>query len=152
MNQSTLTPNKVISALNSLIALNRDDQKGFLEAAEKIEDPEIKTYFLEQSRSRTHFVGELQTEVHALGSEPENTGTMSGTLHRGWMDLKLALGSGDHAILIATESVEDRAISTYCKALEESLPADLRDIVARQFESVKQSHTKVKALRKSLRK
>jgi uncharacterized protein (TIGR02284 family) len=152
MNQSTLTPNEVISALNSLIALNRDDQKGFLEAAEKIEAHEIKTYFLEQSRSRTHFVGQLQTEVHSLGSEPENSGTVSGALHRGWMDLKLALGGGDHAILIATESVEDRAVSTYGKALAESLPADVRDIVERQFESVKQSHRKVKALRESLEK
>ncbi|MBK7003564.1 MAG: PA2169 family four-helix-bundle protein [Rhodoferax sp.] len=151
MNQSTMTPAHVISALNSLISLNRDDQKGFQEAAEKIEATEIKTYYLEQSLSRAQFVGELQSQVHSLGSEPEDKGTVSGALHRGWMNLKTALGGGDHAILVATESVEDHAISTYQKAITESLPADVRDIVERQFESVKQSHNKVKALRDSLK-
>lgn len=151
MNQSTMTPDHVISALNSLISLNRDDQKGFQEAAEKIEATEIKTYYLEQSLSRAQFVGELQSQVHSLGSEPEDKGTVSGALHRGWMNLKTALGGGDHAILAATESVEDHAISTYRKAMSESLPADVRDIVERQFESVRQSHNKVKALRDSLK-
>ncbi len=149
MNQAVMTPDHVISTLNSLIELNRDDQKGFQEAAEKIEATQIKTFCLEQSRSRAHFVGELQTQVHSLGSEPENTGTVSGALHRGWMDLKAALGGGDHAILAATETAEDHAINAYSKALTESLPADVRDIVKRQFESVKQSHSKVKSLRDS---
>ena len=152
MNQAVTSPDQVISTLNSLIALNRDDQKGFQEAAEKIDAPEMKTYCLEQCRSRAHFVGELQTQVHSLGSEPENTGTVSGALHRGWMDLKSALGGGDHAILAATEAVEDHALSTYRKALTESLPADVRDTVERQFESVKQSHKKVKAMRDGLEK
>lgn len=152
MNTAVTTPDHVIRTLNTLIALNRDDQKGFQEAAEKIEAHEIKTYCLAQSRSRAHFIGELQTQVHALGSEPENTGTVSGALHRAWMDLKSALGGGDLAILVATEAVEDHAISTYSKALSESLPADVRGFVERQFESVKQSHKTVKAMREGLKK
>lgn len=152
MNQPSMKPDQVIGAINSLIELNRDGQKGFQEAAEKINGPLIKTFCLEQSRARTHFVGELQTLVHSLGGEPDNTGTLSGALHRGWMDLKSALGGGDHAILAATETVEDHAISKYRKTLTESLPADVRNVVERQFESVKQSHDKVKALRDSLGK
>jgi uncharacterized protein (TIGR02284 family) len=77
---------------------------------------------------------------------------VSGALHRAWMDLKSALGGGDHAILAATESVEDHAISKYRKALAESLPADVRGIVESQFASVKQSHGKVRAFRDSLGK
>ena len=41
-------------------------------------------------------------------SEPDNTGSIGGALHRGWIDLKSALGGGDHAILAATETGEDR--------------------------------------------
>lgn len=152
MNQPSMKPDQLISTINSLIELNRDGQKGFQEAAEKIDDPLIKTYCLEQSRARANFVGELQTLVHSLGDEPDNTGTVSGALRRGWMDLKSALGGGDHAILAATETMEDNANSKYRKALAESLPADVRDIVERQFESVKQSHDKVKVLRDSLGK
>lgn len=40
--------------------------------------------------------------------EPDNTGSVGGALHRGWIDMKSALGGGDHAILAATETGEDR--------------------------------------------
>lgn len=150
MHHSAMTPDQVISTLNGLIELNRDGQQGFQEAAEKMEASELKTFCLEQSRSRTHFVGELQTQVHSLGREPENSGTVSGALQRGWLNLKSALGGDDHTVLEATESAEDHALDTYRSALTESLPADVRDIVERQLESIKLSHDKVKTLRYSL--
>lgn len=46
----------------------------------------------------------------------------------------------------------DRVISTYSKALTESLPADVREFVERQFESVMRSHNTVKAMRDGLEK
>ncbi|WP_296445256.1 PA2169 family four-helix-bundle protein [Rhodoferax sp. UBA5149] len=152
MNQPSMKPDQVVSTLNSLIELNRDAQKGFQEAAEKIDAPQIKTFCFEQSRSRAQFVGELQTLVHSLGDEPDNTGTVSGALQRGWMDLKSALGGGDRAILAATETSEDHAVNAYKKALAKTLPSDVRDIVERQFQSVQQAHDKVKTLRDSLGK
>ena len=100
MNDTTLSPSEVIDTLNGLIETNRDGQKGFQEAAEKIAAPDTRTYCLEQSRQRAQYVGELQTLVHSLGDEPDNTGTITGAIRRGWMDLKAALGGGDHAILV----------------------------------------------------
>lgn len=152
MNQATTISDEVIDTLNKLIELNRDGQKGFQEAATKIDSPLIKSFCLEQSLSRAKFVGELQTQVLSLGAEPDNTGSVAGALHRGWMDLKSALGGGDHAILAATESGEDHAITAYQKALEETLPAPVREMIERQLHSVKQSHVQVKELRDSLKK
>ncbi len=151
MNETTLKPNQVISTLNDLIEINRDAQKGFQQAAEKIADHNTKTFCLEQSRSRTHFVGELQTLVHTLGDEPDNSGSVSGALRRGWMDLKAALGGGDHAIMVVVEASEDHAVAAYKKALAKSLPADVRDIIQHQNVMVKQSHDQTKALRDSLK-
>jgi uncharacterized protein (TIGR02284 family) len=105
-----------------------------------------------QSRSRAQFVGELQPEVRSLGGDPENTGSAAGALHRGWIDLKSALGGGDHAILAATKTGEDYAVKEYKRALDETLPAPVRDIVGRQFQSVKQVHDKVKGMRDRLDK
>ena len=151
MNETTLKPSQVIDTLNSLIELNRDGQKGFQEAAEKIDAHETKTYCLEQSRVRAHFVGELQTLVHTLGDEPDNTGTVTGALRRGWMDLKAALGGGDHAILEVVESSEDQAVRDYQKALTKTLPADVRDIVQRQSHSIKQAHDTIHVMRDRLK-
>lgn len=150
MNDTTLTHSDVIDTLNGLIEIARDGQQGFQDAAEKIDSPDTKTFCREQSRQRAHFVGELQTLVHGLGEEPDNTGTVSGALHRGWMNLKAALGGGDHAILNVVESGEDVAVRAYQKALSKSLPADVRDVVQRQSYSVKQAHDTIHVMRDRL--
>lgn len=150
MNDTTLTRTDVIDTLNGLIELSRDGQKGYQEAAAKIDSADVKTFCLEQSRQRAHFVGELQTLVHVLGDEPDNTGTISGALHRGWMNLKAALGGGDHAILVVVESGEDVAVRAYQKALATSLPADVREVVQRQSYSVKQAHDTIHVMRDRL--
>ena len=150
MNETTLSPSDVIDTLNGLIELSRDGQHGYEEAAQKIDSPDTKTFCLEQSRQRAHFVGELQTLVHVLGDEPDNTGTLTGALRRGWMDLKSALGGGDHAILVVVESSEDQAVREYQKALTKTLPADVREIVQRQSYSVKQAHDTIHVMRDRL--
>ena len=150
MNETATTPSDVIDAMNNLIEVNRDAQRGFQEASEKLNALDLKDFFREQSRARVHFVGELQPEVRLLGSEPEDTGSVAAVLHRGWINLKSALGGGDHAILAATESGEDHAVGVYERALKETLPAHLRVMIERQYHSIKQAHNKVKVLRDQL--
>ena len=150
MNQSTLKPDQVISNLNNLIEINRDGQSGFKESAEKIAATQIRQFCFEHSRTHAQFVGELQPLVLSLGSEPDNKGTVLGDLHRVWIDLKSAMGGGDHAILVATESAVDQAISGYKKALDEPLPAYMRDIVERQLQGIEQAHSKVRQMREAL--
>ncbi len=150
MNDTSLSNSEVIDTLNDLIEIARDGQKGFQQAAEKIDSPDTKTFFLEQSRQRAHFVGELQTLVHGLGDEPDNEGSISGAMHRGWLNLKTALGGGDHAILNEVETGEDVAVRAYQKALNKTLPADVREIIQRQAYSVKQAHDTVHVMRDRL--
>ena len=152
MTKPAMKPDQVISTLNSLIEINRDGQKGFQEAADKIDAKQIKEFCFEQSRARAQFVGELQPEVRSLGGKPEMTGSVAAAVHRGWIDLTSTLGGGDRAILIATETGEDYAVGQYQKALDENLPAPVRKIVERQFQSVKRAHDKVKGMRDRLDK
>ena len=150
MSKPGMKPDKVITTLNSLIEINRDAQKGYQEAAEKIETPNIREFCFEQSRARAQFVGDLQQQVRSLGGDPENTGSVAAAIHRGWIDLKSALGGGDHAILAASETGEDYAVKEYKKALDETLPAPVRDIVESQWQSVKLAHDKVRGMRDRL--
>ena len=152
MTKPAMKPDNVVSTLNSLIEINRDSQKGYQEAAEKITTPQIREFCFEQSRDRVQFVGDLQQQVRSLGGDPENTGSVAAAVHRGWIDLKSALGGGDHAILAASETGEDYAVKEYKKALDETLPAPVRDLVERQYQSVKQAHDKVKGMRDRLDK
>lgn len=147
MTKTAMQPDQAISTLNNLIETCRDGQNGFADAAEHIENPQIKTFCLEQSRTRAQFVGELQQEAMALGGNPEDSGSAAAAMHRAWIDLKSALGGGDHAILAACETGEDAAVKAYDNALKDGLPVSLRSLVERQRQSVKQAHDAVKARR-----
>lgn len=152
MAQTVRKPDDAIDILNNLIETCRDGQNGFADAAEHISNPEIRTFCLEQSRQRANFVGELQREVRALGGDPENTGSTAAAMHRAWIDLKSALGGGDHAILAACETGEDSAVEQYREALKSNLPASVESIVEQQYRSVQMAHNTVRNWRDQLDK
>ena len=54
--------------------------------------------------------------------------------------------------LAASETGEDYAVKEYKKALDETLPAPVRDLVETQYQSVKLAHDKVKGMRDRLNK
>ena len=73
---------------------------------------------------------------------------MSGSLHRGWLDIKSAItGKDDHAILAEAERGEDVAKDQYEKALKAGLPGTAATIVQSQAVKVRQVHDAVRDLR-----
>lgn len=142
------TNDDVITTLNGLIQTCKDGEDGFREAAEVVESSETKTFFAGKSRERSHFVGELQTLVRTLGGDPENEGTLSAALHRGWMDLKAAIAGNDlHGVLVECERGEDSAKNVYQDALSLTLPANVSDIIQSQYNAILATHDVVKTLR-----
>ena len=142
-----------ISILNDLIETLKDGQEGFRTAAENVPSADLKTLFSEYSLQRSKFAGELQTLAHSLGdAEPGTDGSVSGALHRGWINLKSALTSQDeHAILAECERGEDSVVEEYVKALaEEGLPGHVAATLQTQYKAVKAAHDRVRDLRDSL--
>ena len=138
----------VISTLNGLIQTCKDGEDGFRQAAEGAQTSRLKSLFYELSQQRATFVGELQTLVRSLGGDPENSGSFSGALHRGWMDIKTAVaGNEDKAILNECERGEDSATKAYREALEESLPANVTETIGVQFAAIQSAHDQIRALR-----
>ncbi len=139
------------STLKHLIQICKDGQEGFAKAADAVTNSNMKTVFARYSLQRAKYVGELEAELLNLGAEDpqKEGGSVTGALHRGWIDLKAALSSGKpHAILEEAERGEDVAKKAYKEALEqEDLPANLREIIARQAVGVQEGHDETKALR-----
>ena len=139
---------KTISVLNNLIETCKDGQEGFRTAAEAVTRPDLKTLFGTYSQQRAQFAAELQNEVLRLGDDPEKTGSVAASLHRGWIDLKSAVtGRDDIAIISECERGEGSAVRNYEDAVnDEDLPENLREIVRRQFAQVKEAHDRVRTL------
>lgn len=144
--------NEIISTLNDLIEVSKDGEEGFRSSAENVDDPQLKTFFLRRSKEVATSVQELQELVRSLGGKPADSSSLSGTLHRRWIDLKTALTSNDTvAVLNETERGEDVALATYRKASEKELPPHIRFVVVRQLEGAKRNHDEVKRLRDAAR-
>jgi uncharacterized protein (TIGR02284 family) len=148
-----MTSETIAATLNSLIETCKDGQEGFRVAASDVKNAELKTLFSEFSLQRSQFVGELQTLVRMLGEDMEKTSSVAGAVHRGWINLKAAVSSGDeHSVLSECERGEDHAVAEYRKALAAELPANARETVQRQATQVQAAHDRVRDLRDALKK
>ena len=142
----------VIDTLNKLIETCKDGEYGFRTCAEHVKSQQLRTVFLERAESCRKGATELQAEVTRLGGKPETDSSATGTLHRGWVNLKGVLtGDNDHAALEECERGEDAALARYRDAIKESLPGDVAAIVQRQYEGVKRNHDQIRSLRNATR-
>ena len=144
------TNDDVISTLNGLIETCKDGQEGFTVAADGIGRSDLKSLFHEFAQQRSQFAGELQTLVRSLGGDPEDAGSIAGSLHRGWINIKSAvMGEDETTILNECERGEDAAKSAYKDALDEALPANILESVQSQYTAILSAHDRIKALRDS---
>jgi uncharacterized protein (TIGR02284 family) len=141
---------QAVSTLNSLIETLKDGQEGFRAAAEGLTDPQTRAIFQQYARERAQMAQELQAEVRALGGDPEKAGSMSGSVHRGWINIKSAVtGKDDASIISEAERGEDVAKRAYEEALQGSLPASATALVSRQAVQVRAAHDKVRSLERA---
>ena len=145
-----------ISLLNDLIETSKDGQKGFETSAEDLKNPQLKSFFLSRASDCASAVRELQAEVRNLGGDPETSSSVSGSLHRAWVDLKsLVTGKSDEAILNEVERGEDVALKAYKEALqkaaEKSLPPQVTALIQKQLDGTQKNHDEVKRLRDLVR-
>src|SRR3954454_21588573 len=100
-----------LDVINDLIQTCVDGQKGFEAAAGAVDDTNIKDELVGYSWQRQQFATELKSRLEAFGHDPSEGGSVSGSMHRGWMDLKSAVGANDgRSILAECERGEDAAI------------------------------------------
>src|SRR5436190_8480579 len=130
MSKDAMSNDDVIDELNTLIETCKDGEYGFRTCAEHVKSEQLRRVFLERAESCRRGATELQAEVARLGGKAEDDSSTTGTLHRGWVDLKAKLtGDSDQAALDECERGEDAALERYRDAIKEDLPSDIAAIV-----------------------
>ncbi|CAN5900910.1 PA2169 family four-helix-bundle protein [soil metagenome] len=141
---------KIASVVSDLIERCKDGREGYRTAAEDVQDQDLKSLFQEYALQRDRMITELQNELHKIGQTQDESGSLSGTIHRAWIDLKSAISSNDRKrILEECERGEDYAVAAYKKALKEELPGPISQIVHSQYERVQSAHDHIRDLRDS---
>jgi uncharacterized protein (TIGR02284 family) len=145
-----LSNTEVEETLRSVIQTLIDGQEGFQKIGEHLKDETLRRYFAAESLKRAQFRGDLEETLHQEGvHDIKEKGTVSGTVHRTWGDIKAHLGGGDHTLLETSEAGADAAKKAYQEALAKELPLPVKELLDTQYAHIQTSHDYVKAARDS---
>lgn len=141
------TTQEAVKTLEGLISILEDGKLGYTNAAEHVENPAMKTDFLEYARERALFIVELQDEINKLGKSTDTSGGGPlGALHRTWIDIKSSFTGGDtEAIINACVTGEEAAIEKYKSALDNNhLEHSQVFIISKQLNSIQNALSQIK--------
>ena len=135
--------------LKTLTSTVNDSVKGYRDAAENDEAGQFRSLFTEMADERSRVAEDLRAAVRRAGGEPDEDGSVLGSLHQRWLDLKAAVtGQDEKAIVNEVERGEDYLKEKFEAALKsDALDADSRSIVERAYGSVRQGHDRISALK-----
>ncbi len=113
-----------------LIQKNRDAEKGFAELSNIAKAKSLVTWFSDRSVEREGYVLQLKTEVLSIGQTYADKGSLSGNVHRAWMNVKdiFSLDS-DEAMLSEAIRGEKAALEEYNAVLAEMTMAANTEIL-----------------------
>ena len=152
VNDMTADSDEVIDILNELLESCRDGEYGFKTSADHATSVDLKTTLVRHAEECRTAGQELEALIRQLGGEPDEGGSVSGALHRGWVSVRGNLsGYSDEAMLDECERGEDSAVARYRKALKENLPPAIRGVVERQAQGAQRNHDQIKAMRDALK-
>ena len=135
-----------LTILKTLTSTLNDSIKGYRDVGRKgriaRNSANCSTDFAEQ---REQASADLKAEVRRLGGDPDDDGSMLGSLHQAWLDLKAAItGRDDKAIINEVERGEDYLKEKFETALKTttSAPTAARSI-ERAYQSVREGHDRM---------
>jgi uncharacterized protein (TIGR02284 family) len=138
---------KIVAALNQLIETCKDGEKGFREASEAITIGFYQILFQEYARHRANFASQLQNEVRKLGADPDRKGSVAGTVHRGWMNLRSAINlRDDDSILAECERGENAAVKNYKDALKTKMPEDIKHLLEVHLQKIESTRKRIRVM------
>lgn len=146
--KTTNNQEKLGESLQELLQKNYDAEKGFKQVMQKAENPQLKSWLQKQAAQRSQFANEIDNELRNLNFEPRETGTVKGSAHRMWIDVKTALSTDkDESILEECIRGEKASVEEYSNQLESnSLPPTTESLLNKQKVKVQSSLATVKTL------
>lgn len=142
-----------VDILNDLIEVSRDGQYGFERCADRVDSAQLRETLRQRAVECEGAARELQELVIGYGGRAEDSGSMLGAIHRGWVSVRDAISrdADDQAVLEECERGEDSALARYRKALQQPLPDEAARVVQRQLVGVQRHHDQIRALRDAVR-
>ena len=137
---------EIANNLNQLLEKNYDAEKGYKDAADKVQNTRMKLFLEEQAQLRYDFGHQIKSEIKAFDGEVDKGGSVKGSMHRAWMDLKSAVSSDkEENVMEEVQRGEQSAIEEYNEVINKSnLPATTKDVLTQQRDKIQQAQQSAK--------
>ena len=139
----------ISNASGALREALRDGEKGFATAADDAIRQDLKNLFRNYSLQRATFGLELDRQVRIMGVDPDESGTVTGALHRGWIVLRAAVSrGGDRAVIEECLRGEESALATFQAAIENpGVTGELHDLAVSQRHDIQATFDRISSIK-----
>lgn len=132
---------KIEHSLNDLIAIARDGEAFYTEAAGKVDDPELSALFTRIAAVKGRIVSSLGATVQSAGGDPERHGTLVGSMQQMYGKLRATFGDKEYGYVAELEESEDRLLKAFRETIEDDdTPPAARDAARQLLPEVQECH------------
>jgi uncharacterized protein (TIGR02284 family) len=125
--------------LRTVIDTLIDGEEGYRLIGQDLKDESLKTSFLAEGKIRSEFRLKLEETLHQIGvADASETGTVIGTLHRSWGDIKAKLGGTNRDLVEIACQGEEYAVHIYNLALGKQLLLPIQETLLIQQAHIKE--------------
>ena len=137
--------------LNELIEITRDGQTFYTEAVGRVTNSHLKAVFRGLIDVKAKMISTLSEHVRARGMEPSAQGTLAGSFHKLYGDVRAKLSTqGDLTFVAQLEAAEDRLLTAFEQAAADAGDPELRRIITRHLPKVRLCHDEMRNLKVGL--
>ncbi|MEH6764967.1 MAG: PA2169 family four-helix-bundle protein [Aequorivita antarctica] len=138
----------VVNNLQDLLEKNYDAEKGFTKAMKDAKNQNLKRFLQNQAAQRSRFATELDQQIRNLNEQPKESGSLTGNLHRTWIDIKSSVaGNTDEAVLEECIRGEKASWKEYEEKLQkQNFPSNISGLLKNQATEIHNTLNRVKTL------
>lgn len=141
-NNTELRQEKV-ETLNELIQATRDSAAFYADAAKSVQNPGLRSLFVDIAESKQGLVGSMAREVRDEAATPATEGSFLGGLQRIYSKLRadMAKDKGDYAYVRELEKSEDRLMAAFHDVIKrDDAPTAVKQSLLSYLPKVKEHH------------
>jgi uncharacterized protein (TIGR02284 family) len=142
------THKETVNVLQGIIEKNYDAEKGYKKAMQDAKNPVLKGFLQQQAAQRSRFATAIDQKLRQLGETPKESGSVAGTIHRAWIDIKSSLsGNDDEAVLKEVIRGEKASVDEYKDVLKKhNLAPEITLELQSQLGDIQNTLNKVKRI------
>lgn len=137
-----------VDALQNLLQKTYDAKAGYKQVMTKAENEPLKNWLQKKATHRSRFANELDARIRSFNETPISEGSVLGSTHRTWIDIKAAMSSNtDEAILEECIRGEKATLEEYNTQMERiKFNPEIQSVLQEQREHVTSDLKLVKSL------